>query len=609
MKKLFPLMFIAALGGKLSAQYMIIGKDSISLADFKKEYQYGLQNTGIEKTINTTQDFVLLQQFAQEKKADTTASFREKMSEKEDGLRTKYFYPTNVIDPVLNAYLKDNQTEKEVLIFMVQKSADDKNDYQQIYNAVKSGKMTMEEAITKYTKGSAKAVYIKPGSIDNGLYAELKVLPNNSYTKFVNNSGFVAFGKVLNSRPSLGYVIFGTISYPKDANSETMKSKIYTDLKAGKSFQEVAKLYGANDHEKQNGGVVMGSPTLPNDVYDLFKGKKEGYFTPEPLLFGENYFVFNIYNVEPYSLTDKNREFFLREMNSSLYTEILQDKMIAYLKADPSYKELPEFANVKKSFQNFNSAKENSVLYQYKNHKTTIGDLKKIIGDKKEEAEKLSPALWSDAISGVNSQDLLRFYSQDFTAQPAIKKELNEFKKGLYSDYIFSKYLTEEVVKHPEWTTDYYNKNKAKFLWGNRADGRVAIIADEKLNTEIETAIKDSKNWESLKAKYYGKLNDKKQILVHFEKGEMSEDADVFTKYKVPFKTGVHQTKMEERSLVIAIDKILPPTQMTIAEAADLLKDAVTEQKLQEIIAEQKAKTKIVVQPEFKNDLEKNFKK
>ena len=602
-------MFIAALGGKLSAQYMIIGKDSISLADFKKEYQYGLQNTGIEKTINTTQDFVLLQQFAQEKKADTTASFREKMSEKEDGLRTKYFYPTNVIDPVLNAYLKDNQTEKEVLIFMVQKSADDKNDYQQIYNAVKSGKMTMEEAITKYTKGSAKAVYIKPGSIDNGLYAELKVLPNNSYTKFVNNSGFVAFGKVLNSRPSLGYVIFGTISYPKDANSETMKSKIYTDLKAGKSFQEVAKLYGANDHEKQNGGVVMGSPTLPNDVYDLFKGKKEGYFTPEPLLFGENYFVFNIYNVEPYSLTDKNREFFLREMNSSLYTEILQDKMIAYLKADPSYKELLEFANVKKSFQNFNSAKENSVLYQYKNHKTTIGDLKKIIGDKKEEAEKLSPALWSDAISGVNTQDLLRFYSQDFTAQPAIKKELNEFKKGLYSDYIFSKYLTEEVVKHPEWTTDYYNKNKAKFLWGNRADGRVAIIADEKLNTEIETAIKDSKNWESLKAKYYGKLNDKKQILVHFEKGEMSEDADVFTKYKVPFKTGVHQTKMEERSLVIAIDKILPPTQMTIAEAADLLKDAVTEQKLQEIIAEQKAKTKIVVQPEFKNDLEKNFKK
>ncbi|MBF8457033.1 peptidylprolyl isomerase [Kaistella sp. G5-32] len=609
MKKLFVIILMAGLGGKMAAQYMIIGKDSISLADFKKEYQYGLQNTGVDKTISTTQDFILLQQFAQQKKADTTAAFREKMSEKEDGLRTKYFYPANVIDPVFNAYMKDNQTEKEVQIFMVQKSADDKNDYQQIYNDVKSGKITMDEAITKYTKGSAKAVYVKPGSVDNDLYSELKVLPNNSYTKFFNNSGFVAFGKVLNSRPTLGYVIFGTISYPKDANSEAMKTKIYADLKAGKSFQDVAKLYGANDHEKQNGGVVMGSPTLPDEVYELFKGKKAGYFTPEPLLFGESYFVFNIYNAEPYALTDKNRDFFLREMNSSLYAEMLQDKMIAYLKGDPSYKEFPEFANVKKSYLNFNAAKDNSVLYQYKSHKTTVGDLKKIIGDKKEEAEKLSPALWSDAISGVNTQDLLKFYSKDFTDLPNIKKDLAEFKKGLYSDYIFSKYLTEEVAKHPEWATEYYNKNKSKFIWGNRADGRVAIIADDKLNSEIEKAIKDPKNWETLKAKYYGKLNDKKQILINFEKGEMSEDADVFTKYKVPFKTGVHQTKMEQRSLVIAIDQILPPTQMTQAEAADLLKDAVTEQKLQEIIDEQKAKTKIVVQPEFKKDLEKNFKK
>ena len=353
----------------------------------------------------------------------------------------------------------------------------------------------------------------------------------------------------------------------------------------------------------------MGSPTLPNEIYELFKGKKAGYYTPEPILFGENYFVFNIYNVEPYTLTEQNREFFLRDMNSGLYGEKLQDKMIAYLKADAAYKEFPTFQNVKKSYQIFNQTADDAVLYQYKNHKTTVGDLKKIIGDKKAEAEKLTPAFWGDAISGVNRQDLVSFYNAEFTNQKDIKKELNQFKKGLFSDYIYSQYLTQELAKHPEWLTAHYNKNKSKYMWENRADGRVAIIADEKLNKEIEKSIKDPKDWEALKTKYYGKLNDKKQVLVHFEKGEMSEDADVFTKYKVPFKTGVHQTKMEERSLVIAIDKILPPTQMTQAEAADLLRDAVTEEKLQEIIAQQKAQTKIVIQPEFLKDLEKNFKK
>ena len=609
MKKIFAFVMLAGFSSVISAQYMIIGKDSISLADYKKEYQYGLQNSGIEKTLRSTEDFILLQQFAADKKADTTASFRERMMEKEADLREQYFYPKQVIDPVLNDFMKDSQTEKQVQIFMVQKSAGDTNNYQQIYSDVKAGKITMEDAISKYTKASPKPIFIKPGSVDNNLYAQLKSLPNNSFTPLQDLPGYIAFAKVLSSRPSLGYVVFGTISFPKDANSETVKTKIYNDLKAGKSFQEVAKLYGANEHEKDNGGVVMGSPTLPDEVYELFKGKKAGYYTPEPLLFGENYFVFNIYNMEPYILTDKNRDFFLRDMNGSLYNENLQDKMLAYLKSDPTYKEFPAFQNVKKSYQAFNAAKDDTVLYQYKKDKTTVGDLKKLIGDKKADAEKLTPALWGEALAGVNAQDLMRFYAADFTNQKHIKKQLDEFRKGLYSDYIFSKYLNEEITKHPEWLTDHYNKNKSKYMWGNRADGRVAIIADDKLTKEIEKEIKNPKNWESLKSKYYGKLNDKKQILVNFEKGEMSEDADVFTKYKVPFKTGVHQTKMEERTLVIAIDQILPPSQMTQEEAAELLKDAVNEERLKAVIAEQKAKTKIVIEPEFRKDLEKNFKK
>ena len=609
MKKIFAFVMLAGFSSVISAQYMIIGKDSISLADYKKEYQYGLQNSGIEKTLRSTEDFILLQQFAADKKADTTASFRERMMEKEADLREQYFYPKQVIDPVLNDFMKDSQTEKQVQIFMVQKSAGDTNNYQQIYSDVKAGNITMEDAISKYTKASPKPIFIKPGSVDNNLYAQLKSLPNNSFTPLQDLPGYIAFAKVLSSRPSLGYVVFGTISFPKDANSDTVKNKIYTDLKAGKSFQEVAKLYGANEHEKDNGGVVMGSPTLPDEVYELFKGKKAGYYTPEPLLFGENYFVFNIYNMEPYVLTDKNRDFFLRDMNGSLYNENLQDKMLAYLKSDPTYKEFPAFQNVKKSYQAFNAAKDDTVLYQYKKDKTTVGDLKKLIGDKKADAEKLTPALWGEALAGVNAQDLMRFYAADFTNQKHIKKQLDEFRKGLYSDYIFSKYLNEEITKHPEWLTDHYNKNKSKYMWGNRADGRVAIIADDKLTKEIEKEIKNPKNWESLKSKYYGKLNDKKQILVNFEKGEMSEDADVFTKYKVPFKTGVHQTKMEERTLVIAIDQILPPSQMTQEEAAELLKDAVNEERLKAVIAEQKAKTKIVIEPEFRKDLEKNFKK
>lgn len=609
MRKIFGVAMMLVLGGGLSAQYMIVGKDSISLQQFKKDNAYGLENTGVENTINTTTNFYLFQQFAADKKADTLTYFREKMAEKEGELRGKYFFPTQIIDPVLNSFVKDNQTEKEVQVFILEKTPGDTIDYLQVYNDVKSGKMTMEDAISKYSKSNPKPIYLKPGSLDNQMYSALKDLPNNAMTQFFDTPSYVGFAKVLNSRPSLGYMVFGTISFPKDENAASVKENIYKDLKAGKTFQEVAKLYGANEHEKDNGGVIMGSPTLPDEVYELFKGKKAGYYTPEPVLFGDKYFVFNIYNVEPYVLNEKNRAFFLREMNNSLYAETLQDNMTSYLKKDPSYKEFPAFNQVKKSFANLMAAKDSEVLYQFKNEKVTAGFIKEMIGDKKEDAAKLTPGVWAEAIENINSQEVLRIYSKNFTKLKNVKEEMEAFKKSLFSDYIFSKYLTEEMAKHPEWLTEQYNQNKAKYFWGERAEGRVAIIDDPKLTKEIAKDIKDAKNWETLKTKFAGKLNAKKQVLVQFEKGEMSKDADVFTQYNVPFKTGVHETKMGDKTLVIAVDKLLAPSQMTQEEATEELKDAVNEKKLNEIIALQKAKTKIVIQPEFLKDLEKNFKK
>lgn len=609
MRKGISFFLLAALGSSLSAQYMIVGKDSISLDQFKKENKYGLENAGIEKTLATTQNFYLFQQFAAEKKADTLAGFREKMGEKEMELRSQYFFPTSVLDPVLKDYVKDNQTEKQVQIFILEKTSGDTADYKSIYSDIKAGKITMDDAISKYTKGSPKPIYIKPGSLDNAMYAEIKSLSNNTFTSFFDTPSYVGFAKVLNSRPSLGYMIFGTLSFPKDDNAEVLREKIYKDLRDGKTFQEVTKLYGSSENEKDNGGVIMGSPTLPDEVYTLFQGKKAGYYTPEPLIFGDKYFIFNIYSIEPYTLTEKSRAFYLREMNSSLYAEMVQDRMTEYLKKDPSYKEFPAFQDVKKSFKNLMAAKDSELLYQFQNEKVTAGFLKELIGDKKAEAEKLSPAVWTESITNINAQDLRKIYSKNFTKTKNIDAEMTEFKKSLYSDYIFSKYLTEEVANHPEWLTEYYNKNKEKFVWGERAQGRVAILENEKMAREISKDLKDNSKWETVKAKYAAQVNDKKQPLVNFEKGEMSKEAEVFTKYNVPFKTGVHQTKMGDKTLVIAIDKILPPTQMTQEEAAEELKDAVNEQKLNEVIAHQKSKTKIIVEPAFLRDLEKNFKK
>ena len=603
--KLTVLLFLAFLSYK--SQYLIIGKDSVSVQKFKEENKYGLETAGINSSIKTYTDFKLLQQFAIDKKADTLSYFKAKMAEKNQQLREESFYPKPILQSALNEYLSANLVENKIQVFYVQKTENDTNDYKKIYEEVKNGTLKIEDAILKYSKLKAEPFFVKAGTVDIELEKELQSLQSGNYTKLINTPTLAAFAKLVERRPSLGYIIFGTISYPK-SDAEKMKTQIFEALKSGKKFEEVAKLYGSTDTEKNNAGIVMGSPVLPDEVYAAFKGKKEGEYT-EPVLLGDKYFVFNIYSLIPYQNSEKHNKMFVKEMMSSQYSDVAYDKLVNSIVKSSKYKETPDFEKVKKSYQDFlNFKNDKAVLYQFGKTNFTFESLKKVIAENFKNADKLPADQWKYFVESKRNSDVFAAYSKDFSELPEIKSEMNKLKQNLLADYIFSYYIENELKK-PEILDEYYQKHKDKYVLESRADGRVAILTDLSVEKDITKEIENPKNWENLNKKYYGKLDGTQQLQVHFEEGEMSENADVFKIYKVPFQKGVHKVKMDKRLLIIAIDEILPPSQMSRQDAEQQLKTEVTEEILTKTIQEQRNKTKITLEPAFMADLEKNFKK
>lgn len=603
--KLTVLLFLAFLSYK--SQYLIIGKDSVSVQKFREENKYGLETAGINSSIKTYTDFKVLQQFAIDKKADTLSYFKAKMAEKNQQLREESFYPKPILQSALNEYLSANLVENKIQVFYVQKTENDTNDYKKIYDEVKNGTLKIEDAILKYSKLKAEPFFVKAGTVDIELEKELQSLQSGNYTKLINTPTLAAFAKLVERRPSLGYVIFGTISYPK-SDAEKMKTQIFEALKSGKKFEEVAKLYGSTDTEKNNAGIVMGSPVLPDEVYAAFKGKKEGEYT-EPVLLGDKYFVFNIYSLIPYQNSEKHNKMFVKEMMSSQYSDVAYDKLVNSIVKSSKYKETPDFEKVKKSYQDFlNFKNDKAVLYQFGKTNFTFESLKKVIAENFKNADKLPADQWKYFVESKKNSDVFAAYSKDFSELPEVKSEMNKLKQNLLADYIFSYYIENELKK-PEILDEYYQKHKDKYVLESRADGRVAILTDLSVEKDITKEIENPKNWENLNKKYYGKLDGTQQLQVHFEEGEMSENADVFKIYKVPFQKGVHKVKMDKRLLIIAIDEILPPSQMSRQDAEQQLKTEVTEEILTKTIQEQRNKTKITLEPAFMADLEKNFKK
>ena len=611
MKKIFFPAVLAFVSQVTSAQYLIVGKDSISVKDYIKENKYGLETNGPDKSVNSTVEFLLLQQLAKEKKADTLTFFTNSMNQRLSDLREQKFYPKSIVEPILQDYVNSSKTETQILLFIKEKKAEDKTDYKTLYNQVKAGKMTMEDFLAKNGNPEAsKPFYVKPGMLDYELYQQVKNAPINSYTTFIDKPNVVAFGKVVATRPSLGYMIFGVLTIPNDANYETTKAKIYKELESGKKFQTVVKEFGATEDEKKSGGAVMGSPILPDEVYNAFKGQTKDFYTKTPILFGDKYFIFNIYNIEPYTLTDTNRQFFQKEMLATGYGEELTSKLVEWLKTQDKFVETPEFAEIKKSYQNYlNPKNPKAVLFSYGKNKVTYEDLKKAIDSQYKNLEQMPTNQWSGLVDYQTQQYIIGVYAGNFENLPDVKPAVDELRKNLFSEYIFSEYLKNEVKNNPKLFTDYYNENKAKFVWEKRAESRAAVISDPKLLKEIEKETKDPKKWEALKEKYKNMVNDKNQVLVHFEQGKIQESAEIFKKYNVPYKKGTYVTKIGERDVVVAIDELLPEQQMTQAEAEPEMEDAVTEKVLQKTIAEQRAKTKVEIQPAFMAELKKNFKK
>ncbi|MCD9855826.1 hypothetical protein LUD75_13965 [Epilithonimonas sp. JDS] len=611
MKKiLFPAV-LAFVSQTAFSQYLIVGKDSISVKDYIKENKYGLENNGPDKSVNSTVEFLLLQQLAKEKKADTLNFFVNSVNQKMTELREQKFYPKPIIDPLLQDFVNSSKTETQVLLFIKEKKADDKTDYKALYNQVKAGKMKMEDFLAKNANPEAsKAFYVKPGMLDYELYQQVKNAPVNSYTTFIDKPNVVGFAKVVATRPSLGYMIFGVLTIPNDANYEANKAKIYKELESGKKFQAVVKEYGATEDEKNSGGAVMGSPILPDDVYNALKGQLKDFYTKTPILFGDKYFIFNIYNIEPYVFTDANRSFFQKEMLATSYGEEVTSKLIDWLKTQDKFTETPEFLEIKKSYQAYlNPKNPKAVLFSYGKNSVNYEDFKKAIDAQYKNLEQIPTNQWSELVNYQAQQYMVGVYAKNFPNLPDVKPEIDDVKKNLYSEYIFSEYLKDEVKNNPKLYTDYYNENKSKFVWEKRADSRAAVISDPKLLKEIEKEMKDPKKWEALKTKYKNQVNDKNQVLVHFEEGKIQESSDIFKKNNVPFKKGTFTTKISNRDVVVSIDGLLPEQQMTQVEAQEDMTDAVTEKLLQKTIAEQRAKTKVEIQPAFMAELNKNFKK
>ncbi|GIV26748.1 MAG: peptidyl-prolyl cis-trans isomerase [Bacteroidia bacterium] len=148
---------------------------------------------------------------------------------------------------------------------------------------------------------------------------------------------------------------------------------------------------------------------------------------------------------------------------------------------------------------------------------------------------------------------------------PEYKQLLNEYRDGILLFDITDRNVWSKAIKDTAGLRAYYEKNKEKYQWKERADVTVFKCADEKIANEVRKLLNKKKTAQEI----VEIINKKSQLNVSTHstvvfKGDNSNIDKYWKEGVIPENIKNEQEKKVE---VIVVNKIIPPTIKTLQEA------------------------------------------
>jgi peptidyl-prolyl cis-trans isomerase SurA len=392
--------------------------------------------------------------------------------------------------------------------------------------------------------------------------------------------------KVYDKRPSRGEIVVAHImtEFPKNAteqdkaNAKTKIYEIHSKLKAGQSFEDLARQFSDHKQTAEKGGQLppfKGQGKFPKAFEDAAFDLKNNNDISEPIMTPFGWHI--IKRIELKTVPPFN------EIKNELKTKVARDSrsqmgrvaLIERVKKENNFKEnlknRDEFSKIldstylKATWKAENAAKlGNKEIFNLGGKSYTQNDFAKFLetqmsfrtqGDVNDIMRGIYKTWVEESIVNFEDSQLEKKYV-DFA------NLYREYRDGILLFDLTDQKVWSKAVKDTAGLREFYEKNKNNYLWEERAEVTIYKCLDEKVAKEVRKALKAGKTEKQITET----LNKTSQLNVAVEnitylKGENKNiDAN--------WKTGVadKDVKDEKNVAVIVVNKILPKSPKTMAE-------------------------------------------
>ncbi|MCD6019605.1 MAG: PpiC-type peptidyl-prolyl cis-trans isomerase [Bacteroidetes bacterium] len=443
---------------------------------------------------------------------------------------------------------------------------------------------------------------------DLGYFTSLQMVYPFETAAFKTNVGDITmpvrtrFGyhilKVNDKRPSQGEILTAHImvKFSKDmgekdkANLKTKIDEIYTKLKAGEKFEDLARQFSDDKPSAEKGGQLQwfGSSRMPIEFEKAaFALENNGdYSAPFTTTYGWH-IVKRLDKKGLASFADMKGDLKQR-IGKDSRTQAGKTSLIEKIKKENNFKEnavaKKEFLKVidstvfqgrweakkaeklgkKELFSLFNKEKAAVIIF-------TQADFAKYIETHQTARPKTDFSMFlNQSYKEFVDETLINYEDGNLESKyPEFRNLLKEYRDGILLFDLTDQKVWSKAVKDTAGLKAFYEQNKNNYLWDERADVTMYKCANDKVAKEVRGMLKKNKSEKEITET----INKTSQLNVSVEnitylKGE-NKDVDANWKQGV-VATDIKDTK-ENKVTVLVVNKVMGKTPKTIAEAKGMI--------------------------------------
>lgn len=582
------------------AVLMIIGDTKVSVREFENVYHKNnttatiKDEKSLEEYVDLFVNFKLKVKEAEEFGLDTVSSFIRELAGYRKQLSQPYLTDKDVNEKLLKETydrLKIDVKASHILVKCAENASP--KDTLAAYARIMEIRKRILKGENFNKVASEKGISDDPSAKDNGgnlgYFSALQMVypfETAAYETKVNEISMpirTRFGfhiiKVDGTRKARGEVLVAHIMVktPVDLTKEdsitanTKITEIYNKLKAGEKFEDMAKQFSDDKASAKKGGKLpwFGTNKMPVTFENTsFSINNVGeYSLPMQTQYG--WHIIKLLNKKTLAPFEEMKGDLKAKVSKDSRSQVGRSSLVAKLKIEYAFKEnkkmREEFYKIVDSSYfsaTWDKAKAsflNKVMFNLNDKTYTQQDFSKYIATHQRKGPIASIEMIVDGLFEMYVNESVVAYEESRLGEkyPAFKALMQEYRDGILLFELTDQKVWSKAIKDTVGARAFYEKNKGKYLWDERAEVSIYSCINESIAKQTRKLLKRNKTEKEILLE----VNESSQLNLRVESGLFTKgENELVDDNWTPEISENIVSKTDKKIKIVVVSKLLKPT-------------------------------------------------